>query len=336
MGVALPGESRPASGVHLRHRPATDHSRRRNNAVVDFHHLRAFLAVAEELHFGRAAERLHIAQPPLSRTIQQLERHFGTPLFERTTRSVRLTTQGEALVGPAREIIDAFRMAERAVRAAGQGEVGRVRLGFAGPSSHMLIGRLARLVRQEQPGIELALDSVTYGNEALSRVIDGSLDMALVRMKTAPPGVDSRIVRLDHYVIVVPEGHPVAGRETVSLEELRDEPWIALPTASGSTLREDFLRKAHEAGFVPNIVQQAPDSWTIMALVAAGVGLTMTVDTGVAHIPKTGISVVPLDHGAEAVAARLAWRAQDPSPALHRVIELSTTALPTPEGAPAS
>lgn len=297
---------------------------------MDRRHLHAFLAVAEELHFGRAATRLHLAQPALSRTIQQLERHLGSTLFERTTRSVRLTAEGQALVDPARGIIESFHLAERAVSAAGRGEVGTVRLGFAGPSSHMLIGRLARLVRTEQPGIELVLESVTYGDDALGRVMDGSLDLALVRMRAAPAGVDSRVVRLDHYVVVVPDGHPLAGRRSVSMKELRDEPWIALPGASGSTLREDFVRKAREAGFVPRIVQQAPDSWTIMALVAAGVGLTMTLDTGVEHIPRTGISVVPLDHGRETVEARLTWRAGDPNPALRRVVELSRAALPTP------
>lgn len=301
---------------------------------MDLHHIRAFLAVAEELHFGRAAERLHMAQPPLSRTIQQLERHLGSPLFERTTRSVRLTTQGQALLRPARDIVDAFAMAERAVRAAGRGEVGRVRLGFAGPSSHMLMARLARLVRQEQPGIELALHSVTYGSEALSQLVDGSLDLGLVRWSAPPPGIASRVVRVDRYVVVVPDSHRLAGRDSVSMGELRDESWISLSPAGGSSVRDDFLRKAHEAGYVPNIVQHAFDSWTIMALVSAGVGITMTVDTGVEHVPKNGISVVPLDHGTEIAYGRLAWRESDRSPALRKVLELAEDALPTPEGAP--
>src|SRR4051794_37372115 len=117
---------------------------------VDIGHLRSFLAVAEELHFGRAAARLHIAQPPLSRTIKQLERELGTTLFDRNTRSVRLTSSGQALVGPAKEVLDALRRAEAAVRSADGGEVGLVRIAFAGLSTHPLVARLSRMVRSKR------------------------------------------------------------------------------------------------------------------------------------------------------------------------------------------
>lgn len=128
---------------------------------MDLHHVKAFLTVAEELHFGKAAARLHIAQPPLSRTIQQLERHLGAQLFDRTTRRVSLTPQGEALVPAAYDIVRAFDVAERVVSHADEGAVGTVSIGFAGPSSHPLISALAQRVRQQWPGIELALSSTT-------------------------------------------------------------------------------------------------------------------------------------------------------------------------------
>lgn len=298
---------------------------------MDLHHIVAFLAVAEELHFGRAAARLHMAQPPLSRTIQQLERQLGSTLFDRTTRSVRLTPQGEALVGPARRIVESFAHAERAVEYAGRGEIGRVAIGFAGPSSHALISALAQTVRREQPGIELALTSTMYGTDALANLVEGKLDLAIVRWDGTPPGMQSRVVRVNHYVIVVPESHPLAGRESVAMSELTDESWVFLESATGSTLAETLLRKANEAGFAPSIAQRAPDTWTIMALVAAGVGITFTVDTAFTNVTTTGLSVIPLDHGREVAVSRLIWRAEDDSPALRRVLELSETALPTPE-----
>ncbi len=298
--------------------------------AMDLQHLRAFLAVAEELHFGRAAERLHVGQPPLSRTIQQLERDLGTQLFERTTRSVRLTSAGEALLAPARDILDGCRIARVAVKAAGQGEIGRVRVGFAGPSSHVLIGRLARMVRQEQPGIELSLRSVTYGHEALGNVLEGSMDLAIVRWSMAPPGIASRVVQEEHYVLVVPDGHPLAGREMVGMADVRDEPFVALPADPGSSVRDAFIKACYETGYAPNIVQVAPDSWTVMALVAAGVGITFSLDTAVEHIPKNGINVVPLKEGVPATYARLAWREHDNSPALREVLKASEIALPTP------
>ena len=299
---------------------------------MDRHHIQAFLAVAEELHFGRAAARLHMAQPPLSRVVQQLERQLGAPLFERTTRSVRLTAQGEALLEPARAIEEAFGTAERAVTYAGRGTVGRVTVGFAGPSSHNLISALAKRVRQDQPGIELRLSSTTYGSEALTQVVSGELDAAIVRWDTTPPGLASRVVRVDHYVIVVPLSHLLADRDTVSMAELAEESWVFLDRGSGSSLRETTLRKAEEAGFTPRTVQETRDTWTIMALVAAEVGITLTVDTAFAGITTDGITTVPLEGGKEVALARLTWRPETVSPALSRVLDLSEVALPTPEG----
>jgi DNA-binding transcriptional LysR family regulator len=303
---------------------------------MDLHHLDAFLAVAEELHFGRAAERLHIAQPPLSRTIKQLERDLGAQLFDRTTRSVRLTSAGEALVEPARQVLESCRVARRAVQSAGRGETGRVRMGFAGPSSYLLVGELGRLVRERHPGIELSLQSTTYAHEALRSVVDGALDMAIVRWSLEPPGIDNRIVSVEHYVLVVPEEHPLADREFVSMAECRDEDFIALPADPGSSVRDAFLRTAHEAGYAPNIVQTAPDSWTVIALVAAGVGITFSLDVAVANVVQHGIRVVPLVEGREPTYSRLVWRRGDVNPALLEVLRASEEALPTPVLAPAA
>lgn len=298
---------------------------------MNLHHLEAFLAVAEELHFGRAAERLHMAQPPLTRAIKQLERDLGAQLFVRTTRSVRLTTAGQALVGPANDVLEGCRVARSAVRSAGRGETGLVRLGFAGPSSHLLVGDLSRLVRQRRPGIELRLRSTTYANEALRSVIEGELDLALVRWSVRPPEIAQRVVAEERYVLVVPEHHRLAGRETVSITECRDEPFVALPAAPGSIVRETFIRAAYDAGFSPDIVQVASDSWTLMALVGAGVGLSFTLDTAVANVPRDRIRLVRLAEEFTPSYARLAWRRDTVSPALHEVLLASEEALPTPE-----
>ena len=136
---------------------------------MDIEQLRSFLAVADELHFGRAAERLHVAQPPLSRTIKRFERELGTRLFDRNTRSVRLTSSGQALMDPAKEVLDALRRAETAVRSADHGEVGTVRIAFAGVSTHRLVARLARVVRSQRPGIQLELSSQNFAQPAMKR-----------------------------------------------------------------------------------------------------------------------------------------------------------------------
>jgi DNA-binding transcriptional LysR family regulator len=298
---------------------------------MELHHLEAFLAVADELHFGRAADRLHIAQPPLSRTIKQLEREVGAQLFERTTRSVRLTSAGQALVKPAQDVLEGCRVARRAVRSAGRGETGRVRMGFAGPSSYLLVGQLGRLVRERHPGIELSLQSTTYAYEALRSVVDGELDLAIARWQVDPPGIANRIVAEEHYVLVVPSEHSLAGRELVRMADCRDEPFVALSADPGSSVRDAFLRTTHAAGYAPNIVQTAPDSWTVMALVAAGVGITFSLDVAVANVTQEGITVIPLEEGLAPTYSRLAWRRGDTNPALVEVLRASEIALPTPD-----
>lgn len=297
---------------------------------MDLHHFEAFLAVAEELHFGRAADRLHVAQPPLSRTIKALERELGAQLFDRTTRRVRLTSAGEALLKPAHQVLEGARLAKLVVQSAGCGETGRVRMGFAGPSSYLLVGQLGRLVRERHPGIELSLQSTTYGYEALRAVVDGELDLAFVRWDLEPPGISNRIVAEEHYVLAVPKDHPLAGRDLVRMADCRDADFVALPADPGSSVHDAFLRTAHEAGYTPNVVQTAPDPWTAMALVAAGVGISFSLDAALRNVIQEGIRMVPLEEGLTPSYSRLVWRRDDQNPALHKVLRASVEALPTP------
>ncbi|TQC47966.1 LysR family transcriptional regulator [Rhodococcus sp. WS4] len=298
---------------------------------MEISQITAFLAVAEELHFGRAAQRLHSAQPPLSRTIRQLEKQLGATLFERTTRNVRLTPAGEALLGPAREILDACRLAEIAVAAAGRGQVGRVRIGFAGVSSHLLIGRWAKLVRHTNPGIEFVLDSSAFASEALNKLLDGTLDIGLVRWIFTPPGIASRVILNEDFMVALPADHPLAGRDDVRIEELANEPWVTLPADPGSALRDSLQRAAHDAGFTPRIVQSAPDSMALMALVSAEVGCALTVSSVAENVNNPDVVFLPLAGGPSTLQLRIAWRADDDSAALREVLRLSEQALPTPE-----
>lgn len=299
---------------------------------MELSQLSAFVAVAEELHFGRAAQRLHMAQPPMSRTIQQLERDVGARLFDRTTRSVRLTDAGEVLLTHARDILEASQTAQAAVAAAGSGEVGRVRIGFAGPSSYRLVGWLARKVRVDHPGIELSLRSSTYGHEAMSELLAGTIELAILRWSgVRPPGIAWRIVQRERYVVVVPSSHRLveAGATSVSLRQLREEPFVMLPAYPGSDVRERFIELCYRNSFAPNIVQVAPDSWTVMALVAAGVGSTFSVDTAVAQVPHEGLHPLTVRDATTPSYARLAWNAANRGPALAAVLSASRNALPT-------
>lgn len=299
---------------------------------MEIHQVRSFLAVAEELHFGRAAQRLHVAQPPLSRTIRQLEKELGTALFVRNTRNVQLTAAGAALVGPGNAILDACRLAEMAVTSAGQGQTGRVRLGFAGSSSHLLVATWAKLVRRTHPGIEFVLNSSAYASEALNKLLDGSLDIALARWLYSPPGIASRVVADEDLLFVLPREHRLADRAAISISELADEAWVTLPADPGSTLRDLLLRLADKARFTPHIVQSAPDSFALVALVAAEVGCSLTVSSVARNIVNPEVAFVPLADPVAPLRVRLAWREDNDSPALAEVLRLSEQALPTVVG----
>ncbi|MEW1689997.1 LysR family transcriptional regulator [Streptomyces sp. NPDC091265] len=296
---------------------------------MELRHLSAFVAVAEELHFGRAAKRLQMAQPPLSQQIRQLEKELGVQLFERNTRSVRLTSAGESFLQPVRTVLDDLDLAVRAAKAAGRGEYGRVSIGFAGASSHETLPLLTRAVRAAHPGIELVMTGQTYANVALARVADGSLDLGFVRLPVTQPGVTYRVIDEEELVCALPFDHPLAARDSVPIEVLAGEPFVSFPANTGSTVRDAMVGACEAAGFNPRVVQEAPDSYTILALVAAGVGVTLTV-TSVQHIQQNGLVYRPLAGPPIRRQAALAWRADNPSAALGAVLAVAQDALPTP------
>jgi DNA-binding transcriptional LysR family regulator len=303
---------------------------------MEIHQLNSFLAVAEELHFGRAAQRLHIAQPPLSRTIRQLERDLGATLFDRNTRSVRLTPAGEALLGPARDVLNACRLAELAVASAGRGLTGRIRIGFAGASSHLYVGRLVKLVREHHPGEEFELHSSAYARESLNKVLDKTLDVGMVRWMSPTPGVDSMVIAQEQLVIALPNDHPLAGEESIRMGDLAGDAWVTLPAEPGSVLRDALIKIADDAGFYPRIVQTVPDSWSVMALVAAEVGCSLTLASVETSMANPGVVFRPLRDSPPPLDLRLVWRRGDDSPLLREILKVAKMALLEPGGAHAA
>lgn len=270
-----------------------------------------------------------MAQPPLSQQIRALERDLGVRLFERNTRSVRLTPAGEALLPHARKVLEEMGLARRAAIAGGSGEVGRVGIGFAGASSHEAIPRLTRAVRAAHPGIELRLEGQNYAGVALARVADRELDLGFVRLPVRREGVRTRVVEYERLVAALPADHRLAGEKDVDVADLSDDPFVTFPGTRGSSVREHLVRTALDAGFTPRIVQEAPDSYTILALVAAGVGVTLTVSS-VQHVRSSGMVYRELRGNVPVIASALAWREDNESTALHSVLRVAEEVLPTP------
>lgn len=179
-------------------------------------------------------------QPPLSRTIKQLERELGIQLFDRNTRSVNLAAGGQALVGPAMDVIEALRRADAAVRSAGDGEVGLVRIAFAGVSTHDLVARLAPAVRARRPGIRLELSSQNFARPAMKKLVQGETDIALGRRDVIPAEVVARVVLPDALVVAVPDSHPLPGARRLEFGQPADDGFVSPPPHEGSVLPTDY------------------------------------------------------------------------------------------------
>ncbi|MDP9889977.1 LysR family transcriptional regulator [Pseudarthrobacter enclensis] len=296
---------------------------------MELRHLAGFIATAEELHFGRAAARLHMAQPALSQQIRLLEKELGVELFHRNTRSVSLTDSGKAMLGPAKQVMADVDIARRSALFGSSEIVGRVVVGFAGASSRNVLPVLARAVRAEQPGIELVLKGQTYAGKAVAEVAAGQLDIGFARLPVNNQSVATRVYEYERMVAALPSDHPLAGRETIRIADLASEPFVTFPGTQGSTVRDALIHVAMGAGFTPRIMQEAPDSYTILGLVAAGVGVTITVSS-VQHIDTPGLVYRELEDDLPRIAAVLAWRKENSAAATNAVLEIAERLLPTP------
>lgn len=296
---------------------------------MEIQQARAFLAVAEELHFGRAAQRLQVSQSTLSRSVAQLERGLQAQLVERTTRSVVLTAAGEALLPHAQELLTMADRSAEIVAAATQGRTGRVRLGFASPSTNHVVGSLAREIRHRLPGLRLELISSVLSHISLRQVCEGELDIALGRWDALPAQVTSRVIVQEKLVLALPESHRLARRASISVRELERDSWVVLPSGPGAALPQRLHTLAAQAGFVPKITQIAPDSATSMVLVASGYGVAMTQSSVQDHIYAPGVVFRDIAESPPALPVRLIWLRDGWSPALGEVVGVAKN-LPLP------
>jgi DNA-binding transcriptional LysR family regulator len=296
---------------------------------MEIRQLKLFVAVAEELHFGRAAIRLHMAQPPLSQQIKVLEKDLGVQLFVRTTRAVTLTSAGEALLLHAKKVLGAVTDAELAAKAGGSGKYGRVRLGFAGAATRHLLPVLAREVKARHPNIELVLQGNLYANAAQEALAHGEIDLGFVRLPFNVPGLSYRAIEEETLLCLVPADHSLADKSEVAVSDLREEAFVTFPRDAGSTLRTITNKVCWDAGFNPKVVQEAPDSYTIHALVAAGQGVSIALSS-TANVSQPGVVYLPLVGQLPRLQTAIAWSAENASSALVAVIEVANEIFPRP------
>ncbi|MDM7884281.1 LysR substrate-binding domain-containing protein [Curtobacterium sp. RHCKG23] len=259
---------------------------------VDLRQLRAFLAVADELHFGRAAERLRIAQPALSQQIRRTERDLGVDLFVRTSRSVALTAAGRVLQGRARSLLDqAQRDLDEVVRV-GRGEAGRLDVGFV--VSALPLGPIERVqaFRQRFPLVRVELTE-GYSSTLLARIVRGELDLAVLRDPDPDPAVRFLPFRTERFVAAVPRGHRLADRAAIRGTELVDDPFVFFPAVAGAVATERNLAPVVDDGRRPEVVQEATTWATVLHLVGAGLGVTIAPESATLAAPDS-VVLLPL------------------------------------------
>jgi DNA-binding transcriptional LysR family regulator len=293
--------------------------------------LQAFVVVAEELHFGRAAVKLRMAQSPLSQVIRKLEKEIGTPLFDRNTRSVSLTAAGHALLPHAYRVLEELDLARRAATASAGAVYGSVSIGFTGALNHESLPPLTRAVRQRYPDVTLNLVGRVMTREGVEQVEQGQLDLSFVGLPLGPTRLRTRLIGREPFGVVLPSDHRLAGESSIDLHDLSLEGFITTPVTAGSALQDTAMRACVDAGFRPRIVQEITDPFMILTLVSAGVGVAL-MTAGVTGILPSGSVLVPLRGQQTYMNHALAWAPENPSPALRAVLEVAEEVLPTPAG----
>lgn len=291
---------------------------------MDLRHLRYFAAVAETCHFGRAAEQLHIAQPALSYAVRQLEEQLDVTLFNRTTRQVTLTPAGEFLRTEAERILAGIGDAERGVRRIAAGRSGLLRIGLTGTAAFSHLPRVARILRQELPGVAMEIRADMLTPLQCDQLRAGTLDVGILRPPAVGDDIELRGIEVEPLVLAVAADHRLAVEPVVSLTDLRSEPFVAY-SSKDSAVNDAVLRSCRKAGFVPHREHSAPGTAVLLALVAAGFGVTV-LPASVRALPLSGIVFRDLVDGGS-IELALAWRRSGDNPVVDAVASVLTSAF---------
>jgi DNA-binding transcriptional LysR family regulator len=279
---------------------------------IELRHLRYFVAVAEELHFGRAALRLHLAQPALSQQIRRLEEIVGAPLFLRTSRSVVLTAAGEVLLERAKRTLRNVRLDAEETRSVGRGESGSLNVGFIGSGMLSALPPVLQHYRAAYPRVQLQLHE-SFTARVAAGLIAGTLDAGFLRDSDPHPELITEVLFSEPYVAVLPADHPRARQKSLTATALRDEPFVFYSRNAGTLAWDKPLSLCGEAGFRPRVVQEASNWFTILRLISVGFGVSIA-PACVTTVAVDGVVCLPLRGVREVSHVELAYRKDERRP----------------------
>lgn len=277
--------------------------------------LEAFVALAEERQFSRAAHRLHLTQPAVSQQVKRLERRLGAELVERHARGVTLTPAGQRLLERARGVLADIAGLEATVSGEDSSLHGRLRIGYSGYHIANFLPDLLQLLQERHPSVRVSLFADLHGGLAPKAVLDGSVDFAFSRAMHHGDHVGSVVYAQDRVLIAVADDHPLAGNSSVTIDDVMDEPFITYPFARDSMVRNLVGSMAQNAGGLFSVRYAVADTPMILALVAAGLGVAQTFSS-VQPLPVRGVTLLPLD-GLEPLDNTIIWNRSRSSDPLH-------------------
>ncbi len=291
---------------------------------MELRHLRYFITVATQLHFGRAAEQLHIAQPPLSKQIQDLEKELGFELFTRTKRSVALTPAGQVFLVEVNQI---FQQLDRAIDIGGKtsrGELGQISIGFVGSATYNILPVMLQQFRDRYPDVQIELHELTTDRQ-LIWLREGKIDIGSIRPPIVDRNLVSQIIFQESFVVALPTNHHLATVAEIDLASLATEPFILFPRELAPGLYDPIISICQAVGFSPRVVQECIQMQTIVSLVSANMGVSILPES-IQEASRQGVVYKPIRVGTVSVeklaAIALVWRINDRSPTVNRFLEV--------------
>ncbi len=288
--------------------------------MIELRSLRQFVVLAEELHYGRAAERLHMTQPPLTLAIQSLEKRLGARLFERTQRSVALSPAGAALLPEARRLLAQAQALPQTVQAAAAGSAGQLRLAFVSSIAYGPLPRWLRAFRAACPQVTVQLREATLDVQ-LQAFAAGEIDAGFVLHApgAAPPGFEALRVLREPLVLALPDGHALAAKRSLSIAAAAHEPLVIFPRHIAPSLFDAIVGHYRAIGATPHIVQEAIQMQTLVNLVSAGMGVAW-VPASLMQLQRPGVVYRRVSGTPLACETSLLWRADAP-PVVQRFVQ---------------
>jgi DNA-binding transcriptional LysR family regulator len=286
---------------------------------MEFRHLRYFLMLAEELHFGRAAQRLAISQPPLSLNIQQLEASVGAPLFTRNSRGVQLTAAGQAFVPAARALLAQASAAAREARDVAEGQSGQLQIGFAGTMLYCGLPQILSRFQLSHPRLRLVLRELS-STEQLSELLRDRLDVGFVHTPRVPPGFEQILVASQPLVACLPENHPLARAPSLRLQDLQGQSLVVVSRTVSPDYHERILQCCEHAGWMPQVVHELRHWLSVVSLVSQGQGAAL-VPQALQQSAMAGAVFVPLQDVDVRYDTRCLWRSDRDQTALQDFVQ---------------